>query len=126
MKLTINMRLYQITNIQENLKQRNFAEFLLKIGNSTYPIIQDTENMVKLSSEIIIPEGNLTDLINFIYPNLTENSGNIDYMVGKAILVPKNVDTEKISDMVMNQCSGEVQIYPSADMAILMKDNNTE
>jgi len=126
MKLTINMRLYQITNTQENLKQRNFAEFLLKIGNSTYPIIQGIENMVKLPSEIIIPEGNLTDLINFIYPNLTENSGNIDYMVSRAILASKNVDTEKISDMVMDQCPGEVRIYPSADTAILTEDNNAE
>ncbi len=126
MKLTINMRLYQITNTQENLKQRNFAEFLLKIGNGTYPIIQGTENMVKLPSEIIIPEGNLTDLINFIYPNLTENSGNIDYMVSRAILASKNVDTEKISDMVMDQCPGEVRIYPSADTAILTEDNNAE
>ena len=82
--------------------------------------------MVKLPSEIIISEGNLKDLINFIYPNLTENSGNIDYMVGRAILAPKNVDTEKISDMVMDQCPGEVRIYPSADTAILTEDNNAE
>src|SRR6266498_3913463 len=89
MKLTINMRLYQIINTQENLKQRNFIEFLLKIRNGTYPIIQGTENIVKLPSEIIIPEGNLTDLINFIYSNLTENSGNIDYMVSRAILAQR-------------------------------------
>src|ERR1044072_4919409 len=47
-------------------------------------------------------------------------------MIGKAILAPKNANTEKISDIVMDQCSGEVRIYPSADTAILTEDNNTE
>ncbi len=82
--------------------------------------------MVKLPSEIVIPEGNLTDLINFIYSNLIKNFGNIDYMVGRAILTPKNIDTEKISDIMMDQCLGEVRIYPSADMAILTEDNNAK
>jgi len=41
-----------------------------------------------------IPKGNLTDLIDFVYPNLAENSGNVNYMVGRAILTPKNTDVE--------------------------------
>ena len=36
-------------------------------------------------------------------------------MVGKAILVPKNVDVEKISDIVMDQLPGDVCIYTSAN-----------
>ncbi len=44
---------------------------------------------------IVIPRENLTDLINFIYQNLVQNSGNINYMISRIILVPKKYRCEK-------------------------------
>jgi len=85
-KLTINIRLHQIFDPRNNLKQNNFAEFLLKIGDDKYPIISNTKTMIKLLLEIIIPNRKLTDIIDFIYLNLIKNSGNINYFIGKAIL----------------------------------------
>ncbi len=47
LKLTINMRLYQSHNSQDdNSKQKEFAEFLLKIGNGEYSTNSNTENMI--------------------------------------------------------------------------------
>ncbi|CAG8770029.1 8144_t:CDS:1, partial [Rhizophagus irregularis] len=34
----------------------------------------------------------LPALINFVYSHLIENYENVDYMVRKAILMPKNID----------------------------------
>ena len=49
MKLTINMRLYEThSNFQNNLKQKEFANFLLKIGDGKYPVIPNTENIITL------------------------------------------------------------------------------
>src|SRR6266542_3019701 len=118
-RLMINMRLHQTHDSQENQNQRNFAKFLLEIGNGKYPINPGTENTITLPSDIIIPKGNLIDLINFVYPNLAQNSGNVNYMVGRAILAPKNVDVEKISDIVIDWLPGDVCIYTSADLVDL-------
>ncbi|CAG8597129.1 9362_t:CDS:2, partial [Acaulospora morrowiae] len=56
-------------------------------------------------------------LLNFSYKleMEIENSGNMNYMVGRAILTPKNNEVEKISDLIMNQLPGEVYTYYSAD-----------
>ena len=127
MKLTTNMRLYKShNNIQDNLKQKEFAEFLLKIGDGKYPINPGTEDIITLPSNIVILKGELTDLIDFVYPNLIENSGNVDYMVGRAILTPKNTDVDIISDIIMNKLPGEIRIYPSADSTDSTKDNCTQ
>src|SRR5271170_7339326 len=110
MKLTINMRLCQTNNTHENLRQKNFAEFILKIRNGKYPVIPNTENIIELLSDIVIPGEKLSDLIDFVYSNLVENSSNVNYMVGRAILTPKNNDVEKINNLIMDQFPGEVHI----------------
>ena len=69
-RLTINMRLHQTHDSQENQNQRNFAKFLLEIGNGKYPINPGIENTITLPSDIIIPEENLIDFIDFVYSNL--------------------------------------------------------
>ena len=64
-------------------------------------------------------------MIDFVYPNLIENSGNADYMVGRAILTPKNIDVDMISDIVINRLPGETRIYPSLD-SIDQTENTSE
>ena len=117
------MRLNQSHNSQnDNSKQKEFAEFLLKIGNGEYPTNSNTENMITLSADMTIPKGNLTDLTDFVYPNLAENSGNVNYMVGRAILTPKNTDVDIISDMIMSRLPGETRIYFSLDSTDLTEN----
>jgi len=126
MKLTTNMRLCQPSNFQDNdLKQKEFAEFLLKIGDGKYPTNSNTEDTITLPTNMITNTDNLTDLIDFVYPNLIENSGNADYMVGRAILTPKNIDVDMISDIVINRLPGETRIYPSLD-SIDQTENTSE
>ncbi len=64
---------------------------------------------------MIIPKGNLIDLINFVYLNLVQNYGNINYMVSKVILVLKNINVEKISNIVIDRLSDDTHIYISSD-----------
>src|SRR5436305_13841305 len=102
-----------------------FAEFLLNIGDGNYPIISGTEDSINLPSDLLMTGGDLSALINFVYPHLIENCGNVNYMVGRAILTPKNVDVEKVSEMVLNQLPGDFIVYPSADSVDLSEDDNT-
>ena len=125
MKLTINMRLSQAHDPQEAVKQKKFAKFLLDIGDGNYSTIPSTENSINLPLDLVMTEGGLPALINFVYPRLIENYENVDYMVGKAILTPKNVDVEKISELVLDRLPGDFTIYPSADSVDLSEDGNT-
>ena len=115
-RLTTNIRLHQSHNFQDDIsKQREFAEFLLEIGNGKYPVNPSTENMIPLPTDIVMPKESLTDLIDFVYPNLAENSGNVNYMVGRAILTPKNTNVHIISDTIMSRLPGDTRVYPSLD-----------
>ena len=102
MKLIINMRLSQTHDPQETIKQKKFAKFLLNIGNCNYPIISDIENSINLPLDLMMTEGDLLALINFIYLHLIENCENVDYMISKAILTFKNVDVKKIFELVLD------------------------
>ena len=70
MKLLTNIRLQQTSNSLENLKQKEFAEFLLKIGDGTYTVDSNIEDIITLPLNMIITKGTLTDIIDFVYPNL--------------------------------------------------------
>src|SRR5688572_4901322 len=126
MKLSKNIRLHQICNPLENLKQKEFAEFLLKIGNGTYTINPGTEDTISLPSNIVLLKGTLLDLIDFVYPDLVKNSGNANYIVNKAILTPKNINVNIISNIIMEKIPGEVILYPSADLVNLPEDSAVE
>ncbi|CAG8698528.1 22335_t:CDS:1 [Cetraspora pellucida] len=84
------------------------------------------ENMIELPSDLIMMGGKLLDLIDFINPNFAENSENKDYFTGRAILTPTNNDIDKISDIMINQSSGEVKVYPSANSVNLTNNRNVE
>ncbi len=58
---------------------------------------------------------NLIDLINFIYLNLVQNIGNINYMVNRTILIPKNIDIEKVLNIIIDQLLSKAYVYISAD-----------
>ncbi|CAG8566255.1 8713_t:CDS:1, partial [Acaulospora morrowiae] len=47
----------------------------------------------------VILRRQLSNLIDFVYLNFIENSGNMNYMIGRAILTPNN---NQISDLIMN------------------------
>jgi len=49
---------------------------------------------------------------------------NVNYMVNRAILTPKNINVDIISDMIMERIPGEFTSYPSAD-SISLPENST-
>ena len=93
----------------------------MKIRDGKYPTNQYLEDIITLSLNIIIPKENLTDLINFIYPNLEQNSENINYLVNRTILTLMNVNVKKISDIVMDRLPDDPYIYTSTNSVDLMK-----
>ncbi len=68
----------------------------------------------------------MSNLINFIYSNLIQNSGNANYFIERVILTSKNINVDKISNMIMERFSGKIYLYPRADSMNLIENINTE
>lgn len=115
------MRLHQICNPLENLKQKQFAEFLLKIGNGTYIINPDTKDIISLLLNIVLLKGTLANLIYFVYPDLVNNFGNANYIISKAILTPKNINVNIILDIIMKKIPDKVILYSNTDLVTYQK-----
>ena len=82
--------------------------------------------MIKLHSDMILPEGNLLNLIDFIYLNLIQNSGNANYFIRRIILTSKNIDVDKISDTILERFPDKVHLYSSVDSVDSTENVNTE
>ncbi len=73
---------------------------------------------------MIISDGKLSDLIDFIYLNLNKNLANMDFMVSRAILTSKNNNVEYISIIIMDQYLNEFHTYPNVDSVDLENNGN--
>ena len=71
-KLKINMHLQCAKDQPDVAKQKEFAEWLLKVGEDRISTIRGLENnIIQLPNDIILPSQNINNLINFVYFNLT-------------------------------------------------------
>ncbi len=82
----------------------------MKIRDVKYSIKPDIENIITLSLNVSMFKRNLTDLINFVYLNLIQNISNINCMVSRTILILKNIDVEKILNIIINQLLSEAHV----------------
>src|SRR5205085_9411629 len=96
-KLKINMRLQRAENQPDAAEQKEFANWLLEVGENHIPTIRGLENnIIQLPNDIILLSQNINDLINFVYFNLTTNF-NPQYLVKRAILTSKNIDVHTVN-----------------------------
>ena len=110
------MRLQHTEDQPDAAEQKEFAEWLLKIGEGHISTIRGLENnIIRLPNDIILLLQNINELINFVYSNLLTYI-NPKYLVERAILTPKNVDVHAVNTIIMDQFSGEAVEYLSADM----------
>lgn len=87
-----------------------FLEYLLQIGNGTeLGTIADT---IKLPTTMIIPYiddmTSLNGLIAIVFLDINEYPNNLDSMINRAILTPKNDCIDEINNLLINQFPGEI------------------
>jgi len=80
--LKTNMRLLRAENEPDAAKQREFANWLLEIGEGRIPTIRGLENnIIRLPNDIILPSQNINDLINFVYSNISVHTTSVNLIV---------------------------------------------
>ncbi|KAL7596343.1 hypothetical protein Lser_V15G30630 [Lactuca serriola] len=108
-KLTKNMRLTVGSDPSAIEKIRDFADWLLDIGEGNLGGPNDGEAIVDIPRDIVItnPHDPIGSLISFVYPSLLDNFNIADYFQERAILAPKNEVVQEINDRLLSLFPGE-------------------
>nr|XP_043625766.1 ATP-dependent DNA helicase PIF1-like [Erigeron canadensis] len=124
LKLTVNMRLSAGSSNVELEKTKEFAYWILRIGNGNVSEPNDGEATMEIPKDILLPEADdpLKSMIDTIYDQLETSLSKARYFEEKAILAPTNEVVKKINDKVMEMLPGEEKVYLSSD-SICKQDN---
>ncbi len=119
------MRINSDTNSINKTRQKEFALYLLQLGEGKLPVLNNT----RYTDDIKLPEncsGNIDEqeLINKVFPDILQNYMNIEFMCSRAILCAKNFDVDRINELCILSFPGAVQDYLSVDSAISEKDKS--
>lgn len=109
-KLTTNMRVY----LKRDSTAHQFSQQLLQIGDGKYPIDENTKEL-SFPSNFCQLEESLQNVIQRVFPNITHNFKNYDWLGERAILAPKNDDVNKINHQILLTLPGEMMKYNSID-----------
>ncbi|XP_012841939.1 PREDICTED: uncharacterized protein LOC105962187 [Erythranthe guttata] len=117
LKLHTNMRLQSSSNPSEVEEVKEFANWILSIGNGEAGEQNDGEASVEIPEDMLIPDSEdpLLELLQFVYPNLLSNISNPDYFQGRAVLAPTNDCVEFVNEYLCSLIPGEEKLYLSAD-----------
>ncbi|GBN03352.1 hypothetical protein AVEN_268063-1 [Araneus ventricosus] len=111
MKITTNMR------IQNNCQNsQNFFEYLLKIGDGQEATTKNGKIRLSIESWKICPR--LENLINQVYPDITLNIQNIQWLQERTILTPLNEKVRGINFAVQEKVPTAARTYYSIDKCL--------
>jgi hypothetical protein len=106
------------TNFEE---QREFAKWVLNVGNSNLPAIAKEESVdpdwIKIPSHMRLPaeDCSLRGLIRTSYPDHRCHSGGAMYLMQRSILAPKNTDVDEVNNAILESLSEESHTYLSVN-----------
>ncbi|XP_015942771.1 uncharacterized protein LOC107468041 [Arachis duranensis] len=124
LKLTKNIKLSldENNNVQE---LRNFAEWLLKIGDGLAGDTTDGESIVHIPSDILVKnsETALDDLIDFVYPDMLSKLSVENYFKDRAILAPTLNCVIDVNNKKTAGLPGQERVYLSFD-SVCAKEGN--
>ncbi|KAL5713608.1 DNA helicase [Ranunculus cassubicifolius] len=109
----------QIISLSQNMRalhDPDFSQFLLRIGNGTEPSFAN--NAIRLPEDMVLlweNENSLEFLISEVFPDLSLNAANPDYMINRAVLTTTNDHVDKINNMILAHFPGETHSYFSFD-----------
>ncbi|GBP39663.1 hypothetical protein EVAR_25487_1 [Eumeta japonica] len=104
------MRVY----LQQDSSAHTFSQQLLDIGNGQIPIDPAT-NEISFSQDFCQMQSNIQAVVDKVFPNLTINYKNSNWLYEPAILAPKNDDVNKLNDQIQLKLPGEEINYKSID-----------
>ncbi|XP_061347529.1 uncharacterized protein LOC133293029 [Gastrolobium bilobum] len=126
LSLTKNMHLNSGSSTNNLLEIKEFSEWLLKIGDGDLGDDVDGESIIKIPDELLIKgsEDPLSDIVDFVYPNLMDNILDPTFFKERALLTPKLSDVAMLNEHLMAVIPGEERTLLSSDK-VLKQDGNS-
>jgi ATP-dependent DNA helicase PIF1 len=117
LKLTKNMRLSGDGTSDSAKEIKDFAKWILKIGNGDMVADEDGQSIMDIPEELCIPpcDNPLQALVDFVYPGIVNNIDNQRIFEDKAILAPTLDSVEEVNEYVLSLIEGEAKEYLSSD-----------
>ncbi|XP_061352378.1 uncharacterized protein LOC133297280 [Gastrolobium bilobum] len=115
--LTKNMRLNSGSSAHNLEEIKEFSEWLLKVGDGNLGDDVDGESIITIPDELLIRESEdpLSDMVNFVYPNLLDNILDQTFFKERDILTPKLSDVAMLNEHLMSMIPGEERTFLSSD-----------
>jgi len=117
LKLSQNMRL-KTAALNESAKDiKEFADWILKIGDGNMNLNESGEVNLSIPPDLLIQESEtpLLSLVKFVYGGLIENIMTPEFFDDGAILCPTIDSVEQVNDFILSLIPGEEQVYLSSD-----------
>ncbi|MCH79884.1 ATP-dependent DNA helicase PIF1 [Trifolium medium] len=117
LKLTKNMRLKSDSMDKSEAELKEFADWILKIGDGLLGTDDHGEAQIQIPEDLCILEADnpLLHLVNFVYPNVVTNCRQPNFFEDQAILGPTLEVVEQVNDFVLSMIPGEEKHYLSCD-----------
>ncbi|XP_076944504.1 ATP-dependent DNA helicase PIF1-like [Bidens hawaiensis] len=118
MRLTVDCRSSDVENIRE------FADWLLDIGQGNVGGPNDGQSVIDIPDDLLIlnsvdPMG---DLITFVYSNILDRFNELTYFQNRALLAPLNEVVQEINECMLAIFPGEEVEYLSSDSLAEFED----
>ncbi|XP_074304071.1 uncharacterized protein LOC141638608 [Silene latifolia] len=117
LRLTRNMRLQQGSSETDVQELREFAEWILKVGDGTAGEENDGNVDLQLPDDILIKDDGdpIASIVKSTYLSLVQNLGNAKYFYERAVLAPTHDIVETVNDYILSQITADERIYLSSD-----------
>ncbi|XP_057452636.1 uncharacterized protein LOC130744471 [Lotus japonicus] len=109
MKLAINMRLQNATSTSSATEIKEFADWLLQVGDGTVKTIDEEETFIEIPADLLIEQCKepLLELVNFAYPKLANNLQKNSFFQERAIIAPTLECVEEINNFMLAMIPGD-------------------
>ncbi|XP_057456402.1 uncharacterized protein LOC130747469 [Lotus japonicus] len=115
--LNQNMRLLSNSTDPKIEELRQFAKWVLDIGDGNLGDHVDGEANITIPEKFLIHQSTdpIADVVQSIYPNLSENPSSAEYYKDKAILAPTLDAVDSVNKHMLFHYPGAERIYLSCD-----------
>ncbi|CAJ2651910.1 unnamed protein product [Trifolium pratense] len=117
LELTKNMRLKGDSADKSQSELKEFADWILKIGDGLIDSDENGEAQIQIPEDLCNLEVDdpLLSLVNFVYPKVVTNYGQPAFFEDQAILAPTLEVVEDVNDYVLSLIPREEKTYFSCD-----------
>ncbi|PNX72649.1 ATP-dependent DNA helicase PIF1, partial [Trifolium pratense] len=117
LNLTKNMRLKSDSTDKSQSELKEFADWILKIGDGRINADENGEAEIDIPEELCVSkvDNPLLSLVDFVYPNIVNNIGKNNFFEDESILAPTLEVVQEVNDFVLSMIPGESKDYLSCD-----------